>query len=221
MTENQVRDLFDRLHAAYGPQGWWPANDPLEVIVGAILTQRTSWRNVEHAMRDLKESGLLSVGALDGAVEERIAEAIQAAGFHNAKARKLKTFASFLTERFGGDLSIMFSLPTDDLRDELLGIFGVGEETADAILIYAAERPSFVIDAYTRRLLGRLGWIDGNETYGELRALFLGALPCDVELFGEYHALIVRHGKARCRARPDGAGCPIRPICAGGEEIVR
>jgi len=221
MLENRFQDLFERLHAAYGPQSWWPADDPFEVIVGAVLTQRTTWRNVEHAMRGLRGSGLLSVEALDNAAEERIAEAVRPAGFYNAKARKLKAFSSFLTERYGGRLSVLFSLPTDDLRDELLGVFGIGEETADAILVYAAGKPSFVIDAYARRLLKRLEWIDGSEPYGELRDLFLRALPSDVRRFGEFHALIVRHGKAHCRARPACEGCPIRSICAAGKEIVQ
>ena len=221
MPENRFQDLYDRLYAAYGPQAWWPADDPLEVIVGAILTQRTTWRNVEHAMMALNESDLLSVDALVVTPQEQVSETIRPAGFYNAKARKLKAFASFLAERYGGNLEALFTVPTADLRSELLGIHGIGEETADAILVYAAGRPSFVIDAYTRRLLKRLAWIDGNESYDELRSLFLRALPCDVGLLGEFHALIVRHGKAHCRARPDCGGCPIRRICAEGKETVR
>jgi len=220
MSVNRVRDLFDRLLAAYGPQAWWPADGPFEMIVGAILTQRTAWRNVEEAMRRLKESGLLSVEAIAGASVEQVADAVRAAGFYNAKARKLKGFATHLIEAHGGDLDGLFGLPDGALREELLGLFGIGEETADAILVYAAARPSFVVDAYARRLLRRLGWIDG-ETYGELRALFLSSLPADVGLLGEFHALIVRHGKAHCRSDPVCRGCPLRPICpseAAGRE---
>ena len=214
MSVNRVRDLFDRLHAAYGPQAWWPANDPFEVILGAILTQRTAWRNVEHAIRGLRESGLLAAEALDDAPAERVAAAIRPAGFYNAKARKLKAFASHLMAEHGGDLDRLFARGDGALREELLGLYGIGEETADAILVYAAERPSFVIDAYTRRLLTRLGWIAGDESYGALRELFLHALPRDVRLLGEYHALIVRHGKVHCRTEPVCDGCPVRSICA-------
>lgn len=214
MSSNPYRDLYDRLLNSYGPQGWWPGEDPFEVIVGAILTQRTAWRNVEHAIRGLRASGLLAAAALDGASMERVAEAIRPAGFYNAKAGKLKAFAAHLMREHGGDLERLLARADDALREELLGLHGIGEETADAILVYAAERPSFVIDAYTRRLLTRLGWIAGHESYGELRKLFLDALPGDVEVLGEFHALIVRHGKAHCRADPACGGCPVRSICA-------
>lgn len=221
MAGNRVCDLFDRLHTAYGPQAWWPADGPFEVIVGAILTQRTAWRNVEQAMQCLRESSLLSAEAIDGAPTELVAEAIRAAGFYNAKAKKLKTFAAHLIERHEADLDRLLGLPGDALREELLGLCGIGEETADAILVYAADRPSFVIDAYTRRLLGRLGWIDGGEPYRELRDLFLNALPTDVGVLGEFHALIVRHGKAHCRSDPVCCGCPVRSICAVGRQWDR
>ncbi len=214
MSENRIRDLFDRLHAAYGPQDWWPASDPFEVIVGAILTQRTAWRNVEHAIRGLRKSGLLAAEALDGAPAERVAEAIRPAGFYNTKAGKLKAFAAHLMQEHGGDLDRLFARADGALREELLGLYGIGEETADAILVYAAGKPSFVIDAYTRRLLTRLGWIAGHESYGALRGLFLDALPWNVGLLGEFHALIVRHGKVHCRTEPACGGCPVRSICA-------
>jgi endonuclease-3 related protein len=216
MSETRLRDLYDRLHTAYGPQDWWPAGDPFEMIVGAVLTQRTGWRNAELALHGLSESGLLRARALHDAPVERIAEAIRAAGFYRVKARKLKAFASFLIDRHDGDLDKLFALPTDELRGALLGLFGIGEETADAILVYAAERPAFVVDAYARRLLGRFGWIDGGEPYGELRRLFLDALPKDARLLGEFHALIVRHGKAHCRSNPVCEGCSVAQLCATG-----
>jgi endonuclease-3 related protein len=219
MFETRIRDLFDRLYLAYGPQDWWPADDPLEVIVGAILTQRTAWRNAEQALQALAEFDLLSAEAIDAAPVERMAKAIRAAGFYNAKARKLKAFAAFLIEQHGGDLNELFALPTEELREQLLGLFGIGEETADAILVYAANRPSFVIDAYARRLLRRLGWIDGDEPYRELRGLFLDALPSDVDLLGEFHALIVRHGKAHCRPDPVCEGCPVARRCVEGSVV--
>jgi endonuclease-3 related protein len=216
MSANRLLDLFHRLRGAYGPQDWWPADGPLEVVVGAILTQRTAWRNVERAMEGLRECDLLSVEAIGGAPVERVADSIRPAGFYNVKAKKLKTFVACLIERHNGDLSRLFSLATDDLREELLGLFGIGEETADAILVYAAGRTGFVIDAYARRLLARLGWIDGGERYRDLRDLFLSALPSDVDLLGEFHALIVRHGKTHCRSSPICDGCPIRSACAAG-----
>ena len=219
MPANRLLGLFHCLRDAYGPQNWWPADDPFEVIVGAILTQRTTWRNVERAMQGLRECGLLSVEAIGEAPVERVAESIRAAGFYNVKAKKLKAFVACLIERHEGDLSRLFSLPADGLRKELLGLFGIGEETADAILVYAAERTSFVIDAYARRLLTRLGWIDGGERYQDLRGLFLSALPGDVGLLGEFHALIVRHGKAHCRSSPICDGCPIRSACAAGSAV--
>jgi endonuclease-3 related protein len=219
MSENRIRDLFDRLHLAFGPQDWWPASDPFEVIVGAILTQRTTWQNAEQAIRRLRESGLLSAKAIGDASVERVAEAIRPAGFYISKAGKLKAFAAFLDERHDGELGRLFARSADELREELLMVFGIGEETADAILVYAAGKPSFVIDAYTRRLLSRLGWIAGKEPYRDLRGEFLDALPSDVGLLGEYHALIVRHGKVHCRSNPDCERCPVRSICAAG--VVR
>jgi endonuclease-3 related protein len=216
MSETRLRDLHDRLHTAYGPQDWWPAADPFEMIAGAILTQRTGWRNAEQALQNLTESGFLSAEAIDAAPVERVGEAIRAAGFHNAKARTLKAFAGFLIERHDGDFDKLFALSTDDLRGALLDLFGIGEETADAILVYAAKRPTFVIDAYARRLLRRLGWIDGGEPYRDLRDLFLSALPSDVDLLGEFHALIVRHGKAHCRSDPVCDGCSVARLCATG-----
>ena len=218
MSDSRVRDLFDHLYEAYGRQDWWPASDPFEMIVGAILTQRTAWRNVEQALRRLEGFGLLDAKALDDAPVKRVAEAIRPAGFYNAKAGKLKAFAAHLIGRHSGDLERMFAVPGDALRDELLGLHGIGEETADAILVYAARKPSFVVDAYTRRLLVRFGWIVGDEPYGALRELFLDALPRDVGLLGEFHALIVRHGKVHCRAAPSCSGCPVRSVC-GAESV--
>ena len=217
MPTNRLRTLYERLLAAHGPQGWWPADGPLEVIVGAILTQRTAWRNVERATDRLRGAELLSIEAIDRAAADRISEAIRPVGFRVGKARKLKEIASHLKNRYGGDLDRLFARPTEELREELLGLFGIGEETADAILVYAARRPSFVVDAYARRLLTRLGWIEGREAYQELRKAFLDALPDDVALLGEYHALIVRHGQEYCRAAPVCDGCPVRAICAEGQ----
>ncbi len=221
MSVDRICDLYERLYAAYGPQEWWPADGPFEMIVGAILTQRTAWRNAERAIRSMRRSGLLSVEAIDRVPVGRLAEAVRSAGFYNAKAATLKRFARYLIEVHGGALDRLFAPPMTALRRELLGLRGIGQETADAILVYAAGKPSFVIDAYARRLLRRLGWIDGRESYGALRGLFLGALPEDVSLLGEFHALFVRHGKARCRATPVCGGCPIVTVCATGSDGKR
>jgi len=186
------------------------------MIVGAILTQRTAWRNAEQAVDSLRERGLLSARAVLEVSVEALEEAIRAAGFCRAKARALKGFAAFLNERHDGDLGRLLRVPVEALRDTLLRLPGIGEETADAILVYAAQVPSFVVDAYARRLLVRLGWIEGGEPYAVLRDLFLGALPRDARVLGEFHALIVRHGKAHCRARPACDACPLRAICPAG-----
>jgi len=191
------------------------------MIVGAILTQRTAWRNAAQAVQRLAQSGWLSVEAMHGVPVGHLVEAIRAAGFYHMKARRLKGVAQHLIEQHDGSIDRLFLLPTGVLRDELLGLSGIGEETADAILVYAARRPSFVVDSYTRRLLRRLGWISGKEPYGELRDLFLDALPPDGTMLGEYHALIVQHGKTCCRVAPICHGCPLRSICPAGEAVLK
>jgi len=213
MCADRIRNLYDVLHAAYGPQEWWPADSPFEVIVGAILTQRTAWRNVERAISAMRRSDLLSTDAIERASKSVLTEAIRAAGFYTAKTATLKGFVRHLNEEHDGALDRMFDVPTDVLRSELLGLRGIGEETADAIVVYAAGKLSFVVDAYARRVLRRLGWISGAESYETLRRLFLVALPQDVSLVREYHALLVCHGKARCRSVPRCTDCPLGELC--------
>jgi len=205
--------LYHRLLAAYGPQGWWPADGPFEVIVGAILTQATAWENAARAIDNLRRAGLLDPKRLRDAPIDRIASLIRPALYYNQKAKKLKFFLEFLAERYGGDLDRLLDEPLSDLRDGLLSIPGVGPETADSIILYAAGKPSFVADSYTKRLLSRLGFIESRAGYEEIRGLFLAALPPDPDLYGEYHALIVRHGKEHCRSAPLCADCPIASIC--------
>ncbi|MFC2077473.1 endonuclease III domain-containing protein [Candidatus Bipolaricaulota bacterium] len=213
MNRERLLEIFQRLHDAYGPQEWWPADDPLEVIVGGILTQRTTWTNAERAIAQLRSARLLSVAALHDASSECISHAIRPSGCYRAKAKKLKAFAAWIVDRHGGSLGRALDLPTAELRRELLAIYGIGLETADAILLYAAARPSFVVDAYTRRLFERLGWLSGGEAYEEIRCDLMDALPVDVPLFNEFHALFVRHAKAHCRAASDCDGCPLAEIC--------
>lgn len=204
--------LYRSLYEAYGPQGWWPAESAFEVIVGAILTQATAWRNVERAIENLKSAAPLTPHLLLQLDERRLAEIIRPAGYPKLKAGRLKSFVEHLFKRHGGSLERMLSQELEPLRRELLGIHGIGPETADTILLYAAGKPSFVVDAYTRRLLRRLGLIeDEGIGYEELRALFMENLPRDAALYNEYHALIVRHCKEVCRRRPLCWRCPIKP----------
>ncbi len=207
-------ELYHRLYKAYGPQGWWPGETPFEVIVGAILTQQVSWNAVERAIAALKNEGLMDPKTLARVPVERIASLIRPTVYYKQKAKKLKAFLEFLKSHHRSGLKELFALPLPELREELLSVHGIGEETADSIILYAAGKPSFVVDAYTRRILARLGLIEGGETYEKIRTLFMENLPADVQLYNEYHALLVRHGKERCRKRdPRCDGCPLREIC--------
>ncbi len=212
-----LRAVYTALLETYGAQHWWPGATPFEIIVGAILTQRVSWSNVEQAIAALKEAGLMDPASLAGASLERVASLVRPCLYYNAKAEKLRAFLDLLFERHGGDLSCLLALPMDSLRGELLTVRGIGEETADAIILYAAGKPSFVVDAYTRRILTRLGLVEERVRYNELRGFLMASLPADVAMYNEYHALLVRHGKERCRPRPACAGCPLWARCAFAE----
>jgi endonuclease-3 related protein len=205
--------IYDRLFAHFGPRHWWPADSPFEVIVGAILTQSAAWTNVEKAIQNLKEEDLLSQKALLSVSEKKLAQVIRSAGYHNTKAKKLKSFSKFLKEKHSGDLDSLFSLRKEELRTELLSVWGVGPETADSIILYAANKPSFVVDAYTRRIFSRLGMVDEKTSYDELKDFLENSLPCSVLLFNEYHALIVEVGKTYCRKKPKCDMCPLKKMC--------
>lgn len=212
MGRNKVfLQVYQRLLVTYGPQGWWPGDSPFEVAVGAILTQATNWRNAARAIARLKAAGALDPEAMARLSEEEIARLIRPAGFFNQKARRLRAFLELITRH--GNLQGLFSLPSHRLREELLSVSGIGPETADSIVLYAAERPSFVIDTYTRRILSRLGLIRGDEPYEELKKMFEEALPRDLVLYKEYHALLVHHAKERCRLRPRCLDCPLGDLC--------
>ncbi|MEO0082709.1 MAG: endonuclease III domain-containing protein [candidate division WOR-3 bacterium] len=207
---NDARELaliFRRLYRAYGPQHWWPAETPLEVIVGAVLTQNTAWKNVERAIANLKHHRLLSLERLARTPPVKLATIIRPAGFYNIKAQRLHSVVRWLRTR--GGLTALGRIPTPELRGMLLRCHGIGPETADSILLYALGRPVFVVDAYTRRVLNRYGLTAGNETYDQVQALFHKALPRRARLFNEYHALLVRLAKERCRAIPTCVGCPL------------
>ena len=201
--------LYRRLHRHYGDLDWWPGETPLEVSVGAILTQNTAWTNVEKAIRQLKASRSLSVSVLHRMSHKRLGRLIRAAGYFNVKARRLKNFISFLQGRYAGSLKKMFRQPTPRLREELLSVNGVGPETADSILLYAGEKPSFVIDAYTKRILSRHGVMAYENSYDDFQALFMKHLPRSASFYNQYHALFVNVGKDFCRKRPLCASCPL------------
>lgn len=218
-----VARVYRRLLDRYGPQGWWPLlsragrrgfddrgyhpgiyhvpagrAERLEVVVGAVLTQNTSWRNAESALGQVAARGLMNRRRLLACPERELADAIRSSGYFNQKARKLRL--------------VVEALPTVGVpprRGELMDVWGVGPETADSILLYAYHVPTFVVDAYTRRLAARLGWVEGRESYDALQGMFAAQLPRDAALYGEYHALIVRHAKEHCRARPRCAACPL------------
>jgi endonuclease-3 related protein len=211
-TRRQLLALYHGMLDAYGPQQWWPADSPFEVAVGAILTQNTNWSNVERAIARLREAGALSLAAILDLPQDRLAELIRPSGYFNIKARRLRALCRFLQDV--GGLEGLARRPLDAARTALLAVKGVGPETADDILLYALERPVFVIDVYTRRLLARHGLISGVEDYESLRRGIERALGPDVALFKEYHALIVAHAKVACRKRPVCGGCCLAAGCA-------
>jgi endonuclease-3 related protein len=196
-----LSQYYDALFAVHGPQHWWPGGTPFEIIIGAILTQNTSWTNVERAMEGLRRERLLTPRAIESVSPLRLACLIRSSGYFRQKAKKLKAFAAFLRAEYHGSLAKMFRTPTPILRAQLLTIHGIGPETADCILLYAGKRPIFVVDAYTRRLLERHGLADRKHSYEEIRQLFERSVPADVALYNEFHALIVQSGKHYCRAR--------------------
>ncbi len=202
--------VFDTLIAHYGHQHWWPGDTPFEVSVGAILTQNTSWRNVEYAIACLKDHNCLSVQAISAVSQAKLGQMIRSSGFYTIKAKRLKAFVQFLVEHYGGSIKKMKHKRVDVLRKELLRVKGIGDETADSILLYALRKPVFVIDAYTRRIFSRHGFIDQHAAYDEIQELFEQHLEKDVKRYNEYHALLVRLGKERCRAHhPLCDGCPL------------
>ncbi len=211
MDRAHLMAVYDALYSAHGPQNWWPADSAFAVMVGAVLTQNTAWLNVERALLRLSERIPLTAEAILGLDEDVLAEAIRPAGYFNVKARRLRAFCAAYVEQ--GGLEGWSGLDTTALRHRLLAINGVGPETADDMLLYAFERPVFVVDAYTRRLFSRLGHLTGDEGYETIRQAFERALGPATPLFNEYHALIVRHGKETCRARPRCAECCLAALC--------
>jgi endonuclease-3 related protein len=201
---------YHELAAKLGPQHWWPAQTPFEVIVGAILTQSTSWTNVERAIANLRREDLLSPRAIRRVSLRRLQTLVRPSGYFRQKAKKLKAFVSFLRREFGGSLPRMFHLSTAELREKLLGVHGIGPETADSILLYAGGKDVFVVDAYTKRILHRHGWMSENAHYEEIRAFLESNLPREVPVYNEFHAQFVHVGKNWCRPREARcAECPL------------
>ena len=213
--KRRLMAVYQRLHAAYGPQDWWPGDSVFEIMVGAVLTQNTAWTNVEKAIANLKAAKALSPATIAAASHRRLAAWLKPSGYFNIKAQRLRAFCEWLI-RQGGAKRIA-RLPTEILRAELLLVHGIGPETADDILLYAFNRPVFVIDTYTRRLFQRLGLIQGDEGYETLRKLFETSLTTDALLFNEYHALIVAHAKNVCRPRPRCGACKLGSLCPSRE----
>jgi endonuclease-3 related protein len=213
MYAEKLMEIHDLLYDRYGPQQWWPGDSRFEIIVGAILTQNTNWLNVEKAIANLKTADCLDPAKLAEIETGRLAELIRPAGYYNIKAKRLKNFMDWLfADRFAGDLDVVAQMSADVLRGELLGVTGIGPETADSILLYAFEKPVFVVDAYTCRVMGRHGFLEPEAGYEQIREFFESSLPTDVKLFNEYHALLVRTGKEYCRPKPKCAGCPLESL---------
>ncbi len=209
----RLKEIYRRLMDGYGPQHWWPAEGPFEVMVGAILTQSATWGNVEKAIASLKAAGALSPEVLRRLSLAELATLIRPCGYYNAKALKLKSLAQWLGEFCNDDLNQLFASDMAALRAQLLSIHGIGAETADSILLYAAGKPVFVIDAYTHRILSRLGLAPQGVSYTTCQALFMESLPADAGLFNEYHALLVCLAKNVCRRRPLCPDCCLADIC--------
>ena len=214
--QNRIREVFDRLMDAFGPQGWWPAETQFETMVGAILTQNTAWTNVERAMDRLGAAGVLDARTMLDMPDVELQALIRPAGTFRVKTRRLKAFLAYFVCKYGADVSRMTDVPPGRLRDELLSVNGIGPETADCILLYALDKTSFVVDGYTRRIFGRLGVIDRSLKYPEVKRRFEVALPEDVGVYNEYHALIVALGKHACLPTPRCGRCVLKTICETG-----
>ncbi len=207
-----LMDIYQRLYRTYGPMHWWPGETPFEVMVGAILTQNTSWRNVEKAIQKLKARKVLHVRGIHRLKRSQLASLIRSSGYFRIKADRLKSFVNFLLENYGESFGKMRKERLNILRQGLLGIKGIGPETADSILLYGFSKPIFVVDAYTKRILSRHGILSERSSYEEVQRLFMDHLPKNERLFNEYHALLVHLGKTLCKKTPRCDVCPLKGI---------
>ena len=213
--------VFKLLLEQHGPQGWWPADSPFETMVGAVLVQRTAWTNAARAIDSLRRTGLLAPAHMRAEPVESLAEHIRPSGFFRTKARKLHALCACLA-RYGDDVARMRAAGAAALRSELLAVHGIGPETADAIMLYAVGIPTFVVDAYARRIFSRLGEPSADGSYAQFQRWLTDRLPADAQLLGEYHALLVRHGREVCVAhRPRCEACRLRPTCTNARLTER
>ncbi len=213
-----ILEIYQRLLDRYSRQNWWPSDSRFEIIVGAILTQNTNWSNVEKAINNLKKNNLLTPEEMYQCDSQILAELIRPSGYYNIKTKRIKNFLKWLFENYDGQIEALEPLETSYLREELLGINGIGKETADSILLYGLEKPTFIVDAYTARIFGRHGLIDSYWGYDEIKELFESNLDKDAKLYNEYHALIVTLGKEHCKKRPICKGCPLESLAHEIEE---
>jgi endonuclease-3 related protein len=212
-TEAGLKKVYRRLRDRFGPADWWPGETPFEVCLGAILTQNTSWTNVEKALDGLRRRRLLTFEGLRGLSPSQLAPLIRSSGYYNVKARRVRAFLDFLGGEYGGRVENMAAEEAPALRTKLLAVDGIGRETADSIVLYAVGLPLFVVDAYTRRIFARLGLLGGDESYDEIQRFFMDRLPPNTPLYNDFHAQIVRLGKDVCRPRPLCEGCPLHNFC--------
>jgi endonuclease-3 related protein len=210
LKASQLGEVYAELRQSFGHQKWWPGDTTFEVMVGAILTQNTAWTNVEKAISNLKKAKKLSFEALRRMPQKKLSQLIRPAGYFNVKADRLKCYLDFLDQECGGDLSKLKRKTMPAIREKLLAVKGVGPETADSILLYALNKTSFVIDAYTKRIFSRHGLAGSHEAYERWREIFMRALPDDRGLYNDFHAQIVRTGKDYCRKVPRCEKCPLR-----------
>lgn len=209
--KGQLKLIYQKLYSCFGPQHWWPAQTPFEVMAGAILTQNTNWSNVEKALNNLKQNKVLTAQKLNSLSRIKLAKLIKSTGYYNIKAERLKKFLNFFFKIYRGSLQKMSRVKTGVLRQQLLSVNGIGPETADSILLYAIKKPVFVIDAYTKRIMARHRLIPEDSTYDYVQNLFMQNMKKDVKLFNEYHALLVRLGKEFClKNKPRCEICPLK-----------
>lgn len=214
-TVKDLHTLYDLLLKQHGPRNWWPLlydDEPFEVVCGSLLTQNTAWTNAVKSLQNMHRAGAYGWQPLSEIADTELRQLINPSGFQRAKARKLKEFARLVTEGYGSDINLLFK--ENNLRNILLKVWGIGPETADAIMLYGARRPSFVCDKYTQRIFTRLGWQRAGKSYHDCRATFMNLLPHETKMFGEYHALIVRHGGKICtKTNPNCNQCALTPHC--------
>ena len=213
MTGNKFKEIYSLLSQHFGPQGWWPGDSPFEIMVGAVLTQNTNWENVRKAIANLKEAEILSFGALSALSVDELAQFIKPSGYFNIKAKRLKNLLQMITERYQGQMELLFAEDLPAGREALLSVKGIGPETADSILLYAANHPVFVVDTYTHRIFSRHHLVAEESDYYSLQEAFHAKLPTQSALYNEYHALIVALGKDYCRKNnPRCTQCPLQGV---------